>query len=409
MYDNQVLNVLLNLARNHLAKTFKLFVNYEATSDSSHALCLAMAAIGALYLGVDCGDIVAKTLYNDARRLHFEDFHSSYSRSSFLTAVDSVKTFILLEIYGICSGDKRSYEFVEAFHLSMMQAVKYCYQLAPSRPDESESQELLLIAEALDIIESYHVLLLQRPPYFFPTSLDPELDKPLNLDLTPLFWSSNGSGTVLGSIREVARLGAYTWAASPRGKETPRQGQLWRSEFLELGLERWIKARSRSSSTLDLPSLLLYHLSHLRLKVNLRYLQTSARELVNGVDTNTNQEGGLHQALQNYTSGRPFEAAVWHSKAMFHLVRDSMSKATNSVGQSNSTTGPHALEPPHLPYCIYFSTLVMWYSEDTAGSSFRSLARDACIRSGINLLGMFKARIAKVLTSSLRELVTEGT
>jgi len=24
--------------------------------------------------------------------------------------------FILLELYGLCSGDKRSYEFVEAFH-----------------------------------------------------------------------------------------------------------------------------------------------------------------------------------------------------------------------------------------------------------------------------------------------------
>jgi hypothetical protein len=28
--------------------------------------------------------------------------------------------FILLEVYGLCSGDKRSYEFVEAFHAKML-------------------------------------------------------------------------------------------------------------------------------------------------------------------------------------------------------------------------------------------------------------------------------------------------
>lgn len=28
--------------------------------------------------------------------------------------------FILLELYGLCSGDKRSYEFVEAFHGNLL-------------------------------------------------------------------------------------------------------------------------------------------------------------------------------------------------------------------------------------------------------------------------------------------------
>lgn len=101
-----MLNVLLNIARRHVATTFKLFANYEAKINTSRELCLAMAAIGALFLGADCGITVAKTLYNDARRLHFEKFHSDGVKLTFQTASESVKTFILLSIYGISSGDK---------------------------------------------------------------------------------------------------------------------------------------------------------------------------------------------------------------------------------------------------------------------------------------------------------------
>lgn len=35
--------------------------------------------------------------------------------------------FILLELYGLCSGDKRSYEFVEAFHGNL---ISVCPQTA---------------------------------------------------------------------------------------------------------------------------------------------------------------------------------------------------------------------------------------------------------------------------------------
>jgi hypothetical protein len=37
--------------------------------------------------------------------------------------------FILLEIYGLCSGDKRSYEFVEVFHGDLMEVSILSYMI----------------------------------------------------------------------------------------------------------------------------------------------------------------------------------------------------------------------------------------------------------------------------------------
>ena len=402
IYDKEVLNVLLKIARRHLAPTFEIFAGYTANNDTSHELCLAMAAIGALFLGVECGHILAKTLYNDARRLHFESFHSRGSRSSFRAASDSVKTFILLAIYGICSGDKRGYEFVEAFHVSMVQAMKSCIQAVSSKPQPAERRELSLISEALDITESYHVLLLQRPPYFMPVSLREELTSCLKIDLTALLDASAGTTNVLGNLREVANLGSLTWIVSSRGETQSRESQLWRPEFIELGLERWVNAKASSLAPSDLPSILLYHLSHLHLQFNVNLLQISARSFVRLAETA--QEEEIQKILQESIGSRRFDAAVWHAKAMLQLVQQSLGLSNRDRPQVADQK--RILEPPHLPYCIYFSTLIAWYGEYRT-SGIRSLARDACIRRGINILAMLKVRVARVLIHALRELLPD--
>ena len=136
MYDNEVINILLNLARSHLSATFKTFSTFEATSETSPELCLAMASVGALFSAVDGGTRIAKALYNDARRLHLETaLRRDLDNSTFESCLGSAKTFFLLEIYGICSGDKRSHEFVEAFHYNTVESVRFCLQVSRSEAD----------------------------------------------------------------------------------------------------------------------------------------------------------------------------------------------------------------------------------------------------------------------------------
>ena len=99
----------------NLSGTFALFSNFEANHDTRVELCLAMAAVGGLYCTAYAHMKVAKMLFNDARRLLLEQYLQQIS-IDFSTSLSFSKTFILLEIYGLCSGDKRAYEFIEVFH-----------------------------------------------------------------------------------------------------------------------------------------------------------------------------------------------------------------------------------------------------------------------------------------------------
>ncbi|KAK5689348.1 hypothetical protein LTR97_012912 [Elasticomyces elasticus] len=396
MYDKEVLNVLLNVARRHLGPTFELFARYEAQNDSESELCLAMAAIGALYLGVECGTTLSKALYNDARRLHFQRFHSSNLQPSFATASATLETFILLSIYGICSGDKRSYEFVEAFHSSMLQALKHYGLLIPADPDAVILRDVRETSEAMELIECYHALILQRPPCATP----PQLRSMASLEQNQAAPNPGLPGHAQGLHTSIAGLSTFAWAASCQGEELSCSRQLWRSEFVELAMERWMDERELPLSGSDLPTILIYHLMHLRLKVNLDFLQKSAREFT----TPRSQTSSSHDVLENYVRERPFAIAMWHARAMLSMVQASLGVPSNAT--TPSTPSKRMSEPPHLPYCIYFSTMILWYGE-FAKSGYRSLARDACIKQGVRLLGGLKIRVARVFIVALRELLPD--
>lgn len=398
MYDREVINVLLNNARRHLATTFGIYANFEATVDTSHELCLAMAAVGGLFSSVEGSTTVAKALYNDARRIHLEKAIIRPRGVTFTAALSRVKTFVLLTIYGICSGDKRSYEFAEVHHFSTMQAMDYCWQIAPLELSPAQDLELSLLAEALDIIQSYQVLLLQRPPYFPSTSSRRHRPSLSKHDLAPLLTPPDQVNKIAGSLREVAALGAYAWTSVPSSQVFSREWQLWRPEFVELALERWREALE-TSKRMELSPLLFYHLIHLHLQTNLGVLQRFARKFITLPETSHDKK--IFEMLCQCTCGRPFTAAVWHAKAMLRLIREHITVPSRS--QLKASDKFQALEPPHLPYCIYFATLIVWYHEYTS-SGLYSLARNVCIENGIHLLEMLKVRVAKVLANTLREL-----
>ena len=52
IYDEEVVNVFLNLGRTHLSSTFPIFSDFDAKVGTKEELCLAMAAVGALFCTV---------------------------------------------------------------------------------------------------------------------------------------------------------------------------------------------------------------------------------------------------------------------------------------------------------------------------------------------------------------------
>lgn len=63
-------------------------------------------------------------------------------------------------------------------------------------------------------------------------------------------------------------------------------------------------------------------------------------------------------------------------------------------------------EPPHLPLCIYFATLVVWFNDLRAGQKGSSLGEDESIEAGSQLLFRLRVPVAKLLGMGLCELLS---
>ncbi|TKA68425.1 hypothetical protein B0A49_08387 [Cryomyces minteri] len=128
IYDEEVMNVFAHIADHHLANTIPILADFSAIENRRKELHLAYAAVGGLFCNIPGRFKVVNSMYNDARRMLLDPTYQRNVRSlnDRLSTVKTVgaHTFILLEVYGLCSGDKRSYEFVEAFHAKMLSAVE---------------------------------------------------------------------------------------------------------------------------------------------------------------------------------------------------------------------------------------------------------------------------------------------
>lgn len=76
-YDSETINILLNIAKRKLARTFAFLSPFEAQLDTAEEIVLGMAAVGAVFCDTDGSDRVAKACYNDARRIALAKVYSS--------------------------------------------------------------------------------------------------------------------------------------------------------------------------------------------------------------------------------------------------------------------------------------------------------------------------------------------
>ncbi len=405
IYDEEVINVFLNLGRIHLSGTFPIFSDFEAKPGTSEELCLAMAAVGALFCNVRGSFKVARVLYNDARKMHLETFFRT-EYTCFRAAFDSVKVFILLALYGICSGDKRSYELFEVFHASTLQTAKTCWSLSNDIASSPTEDQLTRLSEAIQMIDSLRVLLSFRPPSFMFLGLaeggsraGPRTSQ--SAALKALMSPGGCPDSTSSDIRGVAALSSYSWMVGPRGHELTPHQNLWKEEFLELGLDRWVRRRNvaiRPTESRDLPQLLLYHLTHLSLHSNLELIQRLAPEV--SKLPHTCDQGDYSRWILTWVKGEHFKMAKWHAQALLLLVKET--QAVTRRGSQTQKDESILPEPPHLPYCIYFATLIVWYGLWVGNGQPSAL--NAHLDASVQLLFSLRAHVSKILGRALLEL-----
>ncbi|KAK5049018.1 hypothetical protein LTR84_005440 [Exophiala bonariae] len=408
IYDKEVINVLLSIGRSHLYSTFSIFTNFEVSKKTSLQLCLSMAAFGALFSTAEGSEAVSMSLYSDARHLQMETYIRD-GFDSFTTAANAAKTYLLLEIYGICSGNKRMYEFCEAFHYNTIEAFKACWQTVPQEADENTRAELSQLVESAHLLDSFRVLLLSRPPCFLPwghttIKTDVSVLRPnVKTDLEALATPTAPLSRSMATAQSLATLSSWTWMFSPRGQESTRGYQPWKTEFVELGLERWKWARTQCPSDTDFPLLLIYHLAYLNLYTNLPLLQRHAHEFLESSEI----PGDVKSigAIRVWINGSRAPVAHWHAEAMINLIKDSL--GIFLPRQESMSEPSRASEPPHLPYCIYFAILVIWFYYVREGVHMVDM-RNAQIDTAMLLLGKLRAPVAGVISVALHNLREQG-
>ena len=409
IYDESIINIFLNLARNHLADSFSVFAYFEAMPGMRQELCLAMAAVGGLFCSVEGSNKIAKALYNDARRMLLASFYMD-NKHSFNAAMTASMTSILLEIYGMCSGDKRTYELAEAFHPLVLLSLRSCRSLLPSARPSTEHEQYRLLTVAAQVLESYRILSLLVPPTHLPfynasvANDDLPGDESLESEyLSYLMTPGTTSTGVPKNMSNVAMLSCYCWFACPRGVEKPGQDPLWKVDFIELAFDRWKWDPEPESSRESLPRMLFYYMAHVSMHSNLGFLQRVAH---NSAKSRTAiSQHTLPPSIRKWAKEGHPKITNWHAESIMGLAAKAIELSRRSPPGERSLQ-VRFFEPPHLAYCTYFACLVTWYEAMFSSSNYRE--RDARAEAGAELLFAMKLRVAKVLGNALCELFSDN-
>jgi hypothetical protein len=375
-YDAQIINVFLNLGRNHLADSFPVFASFQAAFTTKVELFLAMAAVGALYCTVPGSMKIARSLYHDARRLLLETYFSTPGSKNDESWTHAM-TFILLEIYGLCSGNKRSYEFTEVWHGCLLDATKKCLSTHLDHPDE-----LRALKGSVQMLESYRVLILGLPPSIS-NSADHDSETALQQVMSPTSIINQRYGTDIGGLVRIAGVSGGRYS-----KPCP---QLWRTEFIELALDRWLRLQPQETNS---SQTLLFHMTHIYLHSNIPILQRYAMARATSRVNNS-----LPSEIESWITSREYEISRWHADKIVHIVK----RRRKSMTESSSETATATNEPPHLPYCLYFAVLVHWYGSKISESHSKV---ERSVLAGIELLSSLNVYVARLLTMALREMLS---
>ncbi|KAJ4154904.1 hypothetical protein LMH87_000175 [Akanthomyces muscarius] len=422
--DEFTTNIFLNIFRRHIPPTFALFEELDPSGAANSSYCMAMAAVGGLFCSTQGSYNVARSLYNDSRRilltrvnctLHCSDPNSALDPT---TALREAKTFILLEIYGLCSGDRRSFEFSEAMHDDTTWAVR---RYIRQQQNTGSSQRInLRLLECMYVLDLYRVLLMRRPP-----SLG-------EYDIAALCShdrGSEGEATELSSfsrlvesfvtpgypidpitlqshsISSLGALSAYLWPVTrmsfnqqTSGGGAPAQNPLWKRDFVALACDKWWNSHQPNS---DPFTAILYHCAKLIVHADIELLESYfSRSL--------QKERRGHAELAEYKKVRAWSAshdgaiASSHGNAVFLVAeslwcRDGNDEGSLAHGSYLWATTQPSTDPPHMPYIIYFATLVLWAQDVARSGSEDALAGVALLAQGQRLLRKCTSRIAALM------------
>jgi hypothetical protein len=198
---------------------------------------------------------------------------------------------------------------------------------------------------------------------------------------------------------------------------------LAKTDFVELAADKWL----RSQKTTEPASLILYHLINIAMHANLLVVQNYAHKTSKGqVETSEMDRDHSKAYILRWICGKHYQIAEWHAKRILECVGQhsnvSLTENSTSARHHNGRSQPlnpaseassqGGLDIAHVPYAIYYATLILWCGRrvafDAAEGTTTTATAMSCLERGRNLLSRQRLRIATLLEHVLRKVDMRG-
>ncbi|KAK5242186.1 hypothetical protein LTR40_012878, partial [Exophiala xenobiotica] len=158
-----------------------------------------------------------------------------------------------------------------------------------------------------------------------------------------------------------------------------------------------------------------YHMMNIMLHANLTVLQSFAHSPPGSAARDPKKSLAARE-MHAWTQDRQYKIARWHAEQMIVSVEGAFTSTAKTDQQGSqqppsrssfTASEPRRLphEAPHVPYAIYYATLVLWCGaviEERGGAQPASV--QAPIARGERILSLHKVHIAQLLARVLNEI-----
>ncbi|KAK3673517.1 hypothetical protein LTR78_006751 [Recurvomyces mirabilis] len=429
-YKKEVKEVFLRLFMKHIPHSFPLFDRKHSSEHERPVMyVLAMAAVGGLFCSVPGSGEVARSMCNDARRLVLAAYTARNLVDPGSDTVESrlvsVKTMILLGIYGICSGDKRSYEFYEAFYADMSHAVEeFASSLEEGDNFVAWDSQVACLVGALYILDSYRVTIMLRPPLLpwwgiesLLASSTPKRELSVLLSRAQHLWrmhppikdlSSDPPGlAILCSFAPHVWRIMYAQHNADAGEDMLLSTrEMGHPSFAEMACDHWLHAQP---DTVQSSHLAVYHMMNIILHANVKTLQTFAHSPSDS-HTRDQKRSMVAREVHRWAHDRDCKNAEWHARRLMAVIEMSVMHWSpgNTLGKETSSSQgiptPETYESPHVPYAVYFAAIILWCIGVVGEKAVTETELRAPIIRAERLLLLHKMHVAKNLIRALRSI-----
>lgn len=222
------------------------------------------------------------------------------------------------------------------------------------------------------------------------------------------------------SLASLAALSTHLWPVvypSPSRHTSPGTGikshSLWKADFVELACDTWLRTAGPGANP---SSLAVYHMMNIMLHANLAGLQYFAHSHP-GSEARDPEKSSTGREIHAWVQDKHYMIASWHAENLTNGIENAFdtpsdrakkqdSRAPLTIHSSTSTEPPRLpFETPHVPYAIYFATLILWCGAMVKDNNCSSDASArAHLARGERLLSLHKVHIARLLACVLQEV-----